>query len=202
MDLDRFRDIVQLPGVVGIGEIPQDILGQQAAVQIALRNLQPRHMLVLHCRGRCGDDSDAVFHDMLGVLQAASVHGYQAIHFHCFTGGTETVELWTSVYRRTMFGVTRLARQFNECQKEGLRSISDDRLLVETDSPHLCGQGRLFGAPSLLGEVADAVARGVHGAGPVRHHGECPSPLRYGLACSAMSAVRSWCLETDTLVVR
>jgi Tat protein secretion system quality control protein TatD with DNase activity len=78
--------LIKLPGVVGIGEIgldrtrtshdAVDVMHKQMAVDIALKSLQPHLVLVVHCRGRHADDSDAIFRDMLNTLPCTAGDRY------------------------------------------------------------------------------------------------------------------------------
>ena len=71
---------------------------------------------------------------------------------------------WTSKYTQCYFGFTGLTRAFTSFQIQGLRAVPSDRLLLETDAPHLSPlPGARVNSPTLLGEVGAMVAglRGV-----------------------------------------
>ena len=61
-------------------------------------------------------------------------------------------------FERVYFGFTALVETFDEEQKDAMRAIPLDRLLLETDSPHLPPRGHRRNNPALLGEVATTVA--------------------------------------------
>lgn len=69
------------------------------------------------------------------------------------------VREWLEDFPNCYFGFTRRVLDFDEQQMKGLRTVPDDRLLLESDVV-LVGeeQGILENSPLFLGEVASAVA--------------------------------------------
>ncbi|XP_071099090.1 uncharacterized metal-dependent hydrolase YcfH-like [Haliotis cracherodii] len=59
----------------------------------------------------------------------------------------------------TYFSVNSLVKGFDRWQKEGLRSIPQNRLLLETDSPHLSPGGGGINTSHRIGDVAMLVAQ-------------------------------------------
>ena len=80
------------------------------------------------------------------------------IHLHCFTGTRSDVEDWLEEFPNCYFGFTARASTFNHFQLEGLRSVTHDRILVETDSPYMPVEGKNH-APAYIGDVAQFIAR-------------------------------------------
>merc|ERR1712074_95836 len=57
------------------------------------------------------------------------------IVLHCFTGTADVVNTFLHNFPNTFFGFTYLATHFEQPQKEALRTVPTNRLLLETDSP-------------------------------------------------------------------
>ncbi|XP_060584406.1 3'-5' ssDNA/RNA exonuclease TatD-like [Ruditapes philippinarum] len=141
--LKRMESLLQMPEVVGLGEVgidhtvsPEFWGSQLRILNSALSFLQDRHVLIIHCRSmaRTGDTSEA-YMTLLFHLQPR-VRKEQIIHLHCFTSSESMVKEWTSVFPNTYFGFSRLVDRFDETQLWGLRAVQDSRILLETDDPY------------------------------------------------------------------
>lgn len=164
-EVRSFYQLVRQPEVVACGEVgldhtvpPSQWNGQRRLLGNVLDHLQDRQVLVLHCRPGPGEGNNQLYTDLLGCL--ADVPRTQPIHLHCFTGDVETVKRWVSRFWRAHFGFTRLAAQFDKNQKAGLRAVTDDRLLIESDAPYFpfTGTGH-YSTPALIGMTANEVAQ-------------------------------------------
>lgn len=169
-NLIKMKKLLELPGVSGLGEVGIDHTAhqsewsyQQKFLHKILPFLQQHHVLVLHCRGQRTENPSEVFNTVLKYLKDR-VPRKQSIHVHCFTGSSEVVKSWLRAFPKTCFGFTRIVRSFTEEQLEGLRTVSDERILLETDAPYFNfpGHSTRHTAPNLIGMTAEvvAVARG------------------------------------------
>ena len=113
-------------------------------------------VLVLHMRGEPSDRYGTAVSQRCRSVIAGYRGSLQPIHLHCFAG-TE-VERWSAKFERVYFGFTALVETFDEEQKDAMRAIPLDHLLLEMDSPHLPPRGHRRNNPALFGEVASTVA--------------------------------------------
>jgi Tat protein secretion system quality control protein TatD with DNase activity len=165
--LARFKYLLQLPGVVGFGEIGvdhSDVNPTKWSNQIALVNqllpyLRLDHVLIIHCRGMNNQDSSEAYLSCMFQLQAERVSPNQRIHVHCFNCTEEMAKKWLGVFPRTMFGFTAMVGSFTRLQKQALVSMEQKHILLETDAPYFPPRGRHVSAPSLVGDVAQLVAK-------------------------------------------
>ena len=163
-EVRQFRRIISNPRVIAFGEIGLDhtMPMKYWAYQVDLLKkvlpyLEDRHILVIHCHGMDGDCGTEAFLLLLHILRK-HVRSHQAIHLHCFTGNTYVVNRWLQVFPWTFFGLTNLARQFDEDQVAALCNLEEDRLLLETDAPYFPIPGNEVSSPSQLWFAAAAVA--------------------------------------------
>jgi TatD DNase family protein len=151
-------------GEVGLDwSIPgQDRLLQEKVLQSVLCLVRTDQVLILHLRGPAKE---------MGVysrgLELVKLHcpSSQPIHLHCFAGGRSEVRMWLESFPGSYFGYTGLVARFNQNQCDGLKSVPKDRLLLETDSPHL-PVGELPGGvntPRWIGDVGLAASRQLGG---------------------------------------
>ena len=141
---ERLQALLRHPKVTALGEIGldfKDACEDKHALQVkvartALRFLEDRHVLVLHCRGVGRDDTTRVYFSMLHLLKQCHVPASQRIQLHCFTGDAYIVERWSESYPESYFSISFLCDSFSEAQKQGIRAVPKDRLLVETDAPY------------------------------------------------------------------
>jgi len=141
-DWEAFERCVTFPGVKALGEVGLDYATdpdkwplQHEVLDRALKSLRPEHVLVLHNRPpMCRPDGDMVqlLYQLKGVVPKE-----QKIHVHCFLGTPRMVELWLREFPNTHFGYCgdRILRASRE-EKEALRNLSEDRILLETDAPY------------------------------------------------------------------
>ncbi|KAL4221045.1 hypothetical protein ACF0H5_019307 [Mactra antiquata] len=114
-----------------------------------------RRPLILHLRE--GTRSTGVYDQALEYVRQFCAPS-QKIHLHCFTGTCSDVKNW-STFPFCYFGFTGLVGQFNAAQREALRAVPINRLLLESDSPHLNPlDPSQVNTPLFLGDVATLVA--------------------------------------------
>jgi Tat protein secretion system quality control protein TatD with DNase activity len=83
----------------------------------------------------------------------------QSIHLHCFNGDPVTVKLWSDSYPGTYFGFSSMVKGFGDRQRRALKAVPGNRLLLESDSPHLPDVAGSVNHPAHLFRVAEEVAR-------------------------------------------
>jgi Tat protein secretion system quality control protein TatD with DNase activity len=166
--LRQFQELLALPEVVGVGEIGLDDtaprskqMSQRRILAEILPLVSDTHVLVLHCRGakKTVQSSSEACLNLLYLVQAALKSRDQKIHLHCYNGSKEVVKEWLRVFPNTYFGFTRMVRLFSAPQIEGLKSVPNDRLLLETDAPYFPFEGWTNSSPALLGLTAAAVSQ-------------------------------------------
>ena len=83
----------------------------------------------------------------------------QRIHLHCFSGDEELVKTWMEAFPNTYFSLSGLICSSPRETREAVRSIPGDRLLLETDSPHLAiDREARYNTPSYLADIGQMVA--------------------------------------------
>ena len=166
---EKFRQLSSLLGssrVVALGEVgldrtvyPNQWQAQRAVLRRVLTLLRPDRVLVLHLHGVKQDPyAYDVSMDCILILLEASCPRMQPIHLHCFGGNREVVGRWQRHFPNAHFGFTDAVAKFDNQQKEALRSIPKERLLVETDSPYMRPNGGGTNTPAFLGDVANDIA--------------------------------------------
>ena len=99
----RLGGLLDRPEVVGLGEVGIDRtepasrwINQLNKLERLLYYLQPRHILVLHCRGlKEVWDGDEAVTSVRHVLQGhLNVSKDKLIHLHCFSGTWPVVQRW------------------------------------------------------------------------------------------------------------
>lgn len=158
------QNCLSFPGVKILGEIgvdysvePSRWANQHVLLDKVLKHLQSSHVLVLHARAIQGDQTGVGYIQLLFQLKGV-VPSNQKIHLHCFEGTTDIINRWIEEFPNTYFGFTGLVGSFNTTSKDALRSLSPDKLLLETDSPYFHIGGRRHSSPGLIGMVAKMVA--------------------------------------------
>ena len=119
--------------------------------------------------GPLGDSpqaTDTLYREVLGLTQDKVPNTLQSIHLHCFNGDEATVKLWSDAYPGTYFGFSSMVKGFGERQRRRLKGIPGNRLLLESDSPHLPDVAGSINHPAHLFRVAEEVAR-VRGQSPL-----------------------------------
>jgi TatD DNase family protein len=128
----RLRDVLDLPGVVAVGETgldyhydnsPRDV--QRALFEMQLQLGSDLDLpVVVHSRS--ADDDTAAM-----IRQAGNVRGV----LHCFSGGSALLDEALAAGWFVSFAGMVTFRAFDGAAL--LRAVPADRLLVETDSPYL-----------------------------------------------------------------
>ncbi|XP_071093635.1 putative deoxyribonuclease TATDN3 [Haliotis cracherodii] len=116
-------------------------------------------ILMLHLRGSKGDPYGSDVQGLALRLVKEKLPPTRVVHLHSFTGRASDVTAWLAEFPSTYFSVNSLVQGFDRWQKEGLRSIPWNRLLLETDSPHLSPGGWGINTPHMIGDVAMLVAQ-------------------------------------------
>ncbi|GFO19563.1 3'-5' ssDNA/RNA exonuclease tatd [Plakobranchus ocellatus] len=131
------RKILMHPKCVALGEIGLDYSGrfhmnadvqkQVLVTQLKLA-IELDFPLVIHCR-----DADD---DCLEIMTKYVPREYK-IHLHCFTRGPDTAERWMDAFPNLFIGLTPVITYRSAWEPVLVaRTISLDRLLLETDAPY------------------------------------------------------------------
>lgn len=140
---DRIVALAEHPRVVAIGETGLDTYRDYAPIDLQQEYFE-RHLqlargkglpIIIHCR----DAQD----EMLPMLRTAASAGPIDGILHAFSGTADFAEECLSLGLHVSFAsnVTYSNRK-NDYLREIARSIPDDRLLIETDSPYLMPQSQ------------------------------------------------------------
>jgi Tat protein secretion system quality control protein TatD with DNase activity len=100
-----------------------------------------------------------LYREVLGLMQENVPNTLQSIQFHCFNGDSVTVDLWSDAYPGTYFGFASMVKGFGDRERRGLKAVPGNRLLLESDSPHLSDVAGSVNHPAYLFRVAEEVAR-------------------------------------------
>ena len=169
----QLGDILKNPAVVGVSEVGLDhsvpATQYKAQTELLQRILSLPHIsqkvLIVHLRGNRNDPLGLTVHSKCRQYMQESCGRAQRIHLHCTTTGPDVVREWLRHFPQTHFGFTAMMESFGEQQRQGIREVPLDRLLLETDAPYMpppSAQGHPSTA-AYLGETADLVAK-VRGA--------------------------------------
>ena len=163
----QLRQLLERPEVKAFGEVgldrqtpPETWKKQEEVLERILPWCRPNQTLVLHLRGSASDlMGDEVLDRGLALVQRTCPRE-QPIHLHCFSGTKGQVQKWLEAFPNCYFGFTGLVLKFKPPQKDGLKAVPMNRLLVETDSPYLSPIPTVtVNTPAYLGEVAYLVAQ-------------------------------------------
>jgi hypothetical protein len=115
---------------------------QRSTLKWVLALAQPYIPLVFHIRasGDSPQATDASYREVLGLTQDKVPNTLQSIHLHCFNGDEATVKLWSDAYPGTYFGFSSMVKGFGDRQRQGLKAVPGNRLLLESDSSPRCGR--------------------------------------------------------------
>ena len=162
-ELGRYKYLVKTPRVGALGEFGLDytaknIRRQKEILQEILREHKDLSKpAILHLRGTRGHENrtyDTALEVILPCLDRK-----QPIQLHCFSGGPAVSPRWQKRFPNVYASFSGLVTSFPENQKLGLRGVPADRLLLETDSPHLPTKGtKNDNTPHHIGDVAALVA--------------------------------------------
>ena len=172
---DLIRDKLSDKRVAGLGEIGLDRtcnsvtwVAQEKVFERLLGLANPNRPVIIHVRGERKDKlSEIVYRRALDIVKA-NCEPEQKIHLHSFHGGEKQVQEWRGNFPNTYFSYNMMCKDFNREQIQGLISVPEHRLLLETDSPYLSLSSDIpINNPRYLGNVALIVAglRGMPVAG-------------------------------------
>jgi TatD DNase family protein len=170
---DRLSKLLDSPAVTALGEVGIDCSEeakpfgiQQSTLKWVLALAWPYMPLLFHIRasGDSPQATDTLYREVLGLMQDNVPNTLQSIHLHCFNGDDATVKLWSDAYPGTYFGFSSMVKGFGDRQR--LKAIPGNRLLLESDSPHLPDVAGSINYPAHLFRVAEEVAR-VRGQSPL-----------------------------------
>jgi Tat protein secretion system quality control protein TatD with DNase activity len=167
--------LLDSPAVTALGEVGIDCSEgakpfgiQWSTLKWVLALARPYMPLVFHIRAS-GDNPqamDALYREVLSLTQDKVPNTLQNIYLHCFNGDEATVKLWSDAYPGTYFGFSSMVKGFGDRHRRGLKAVPGNRLLLESDSPHLPDVADFINHPAHLFRVAEEVAR-VRGQSPL-----------------------------------
>ena len=115
-------------------------------------------VVVLHLRGLSSDPLGREV-SLRGLALAKEILSKdQVTHLHCFSGPPDVVKAWLHEFPNTYFGFTNMVKNFNFIQRQGLKAVPQNHLLLESDAPYFrpVDQDFLCNAPCLLGYTAES----------------------------------------------
>ena len=141
---EAFLRLLNHPRVVAISEVgldftrsPTDWRHQEDLLNRVLELGTYGFVLLMHLWGALVDPLGGVVHHLSRRLLRRYCTRHQRIHLHCFAGDEGAARAWMHEFPNCYFGFTGLVRSFSAAQRRALRVIPAERLLLETDSPHL-----------------------------------------------------------------
>lgn len=164
-DWVRFRELVDLPEVCGVGEIGidhsvavEDWTAQADKVERAIEEVKLPKLLVLHCRGMPNKDNTEAYDVLLKTLRY-NLGTSTLMHLHCFNGSSAVVDRWLKHFKNTYFGFTKMVEDFSEDQIAAVRELHEGRLLIETDAPYFWYGTIRHSTPAVIGMTAAKLAK-------------------------------------------
>ena len=174
-ELRRLGSLLEHRRVSGLGEVGLDYsveerwwYGQAQALREMLPLSQCRQVIVLHCRPRTSSIPDILgpylhLWTILSEVLRRREYGnrrklQQPLVLHSFSGDRTVVDQFVGLFDHCYFSFSGMVSRFETHQTEALRAVPEDRLLLETDAPHLPVGGRQFSSPWQLRRVAREVA--------------------------------------------
>jgi TatD DNase family protein len=162
---EQLRTLLSSPEVRALGEVgldrteaPRNWEEQDEVLQKVLTLCSPDKVLILHFRGTSDLYSADVYARGLEIVSQLC-SPTQKIHLHCFTGGEDQIRSWMRAFPKVHFGFTAKVRDASSRQRRAIRNIPTDRLLIETDAPHLRTHSHLRAhSPAYIGDVAEMLA--------------------------------------------
>ncbi|KAH3827324.1 hypothetical protein DPMN_129256 [Dreissena polymorpha] len=160
----HLKQLLRNERVVALGEVgldrtePADTWGLQEEVLTRILELSsPCQPIILRIRDGEDRQSGVLYLECLELLKP-NVARTQKVVLHCFTGAQEVVVSWCKAFPNCFFSYSGQARLFTEAQKQAVRRVPVNRLLIETDSPYFRPAGARMCTPSFLGDVANVIA--------------------------------------------
>ena len=130
--------------VIGISEVGLDYsvpkenwTRQVDALERILKMGATGLVLIVHLRGEKGDPLGLAVHKRCRQMFQKHCSKFQRIHLHTFCSNYEVAKEWMNAFPNCYFGFSGKVARFNADQKEAVRKIFLNKILVETDSPHL-----------------------------------------------------------------
>ena len=166
-EVDKFTDLIQSSRVTVIGEIgldrsdiPRRYWDQQLELLKVIMPViaQTGKPVVFHIRSFKQDPHSTSLYIILLKFLAGILKPDHPLILHCFSGTDDIVNTFLHTFENTYFGFTYLATHFDQSQKQALRTVPSDRILLETVSPYLTPRGIHNNSPVYLGEVAERVS--------------------------------------------
>ena len=161
--LGRVNTLLKNDRIHGVGEIgfqnltPSNTSLQERVVEDFIKLARPDQLVVLHIRGQAADFcSERTYHHTVRFLRDR-LPSNQMIQLHCFTGTPQIVDSFYRTFPNTFFSIGGLCKTFNEVQKQALRVVPSNRIVLETDSPYLSIYKNVRNHPSLIGDIAEKV---------------------------------------------
>ncbi|GFO22997.1 3'-5' ssDNA/RNA exonuclease tatd [Plakobranchus ocellatus] len=132
---------------------------QKETLHYLLRGFaDPSRPVILHLRGHKGKEDEVYFRGL--KIVSPCLPREQPIQLHCFSGSAVAFAKWQKRFPDVYASFSGLVSSFEDHQKQGLRAVPGDRLLLETDSPYLPTVGRGVGnSPHHVGHVAMLVSQ-------------------------------------------
>lgn len=163
----QLEKLLKTRGVRALGEVGLDFSchpdtwpRQEEVLNSVLGLCTPNFTLVLHLRGTKTDRHLAQVSTRCLEIVKRHCSKDQRIHLHCFTGGIQQLQEWRTAFTNCYFGFTGKVASFGTGQKEALRRVPADRLLLETDAPYMpMLPGLRTCSPAYIGEVARCVSQ-------------------------------------------
>ena len=110
--LDKLRQLLEHPRVVGVGEIGLDysVDASHWPAQLDLLNdllpiITPNLVLVLLCHNRRGSSGEEVHLQLLSIFK--DLPREQRIQLHCFSGSSVVLDWWRKKFPNIFFSVNR-----------------------------------------------------------------------------------------------
>ena len=171
LDDEVLKDLQNLsddPLMVALGEVGLDYHSQLPIRDqlTALERLLPlacagdRNLpVVLHCRERRPIFNFATVH-VMEMLEEVYPENHP-IYLHSFNGDKDTVRKWKRQFISVYFGFSLLIarKDAHPNRVSAVRTVDIERLLLETDSPHLSNRLRSINTPNAVFKVAEVIAR-------------------------------------------
>jgi len=180
--LDKLRQLLEHPRVVGVGEIGLDYSidtshwpAQLDLLHDLLPIITPNLVLVLHCRSRRGSSGEEVHLQLLSIFK--DLPSEQRIQLHCFSGSPVVLDWWRKKFPNTALSVNQDVQKFTGKAIKALKMLGTNQLLLETDAPSFARQGRRNSALRELFDVAEQVAH---------HRGTTPEEILCSTSSNAL----------------